>query len=149
MESQTRVSKRAPREFRNWRVQGNPPTLRKPFANPVPTLRQPFANLSPTLCQPFLPTFSANPSPTPSFRGPQALVQRHGLTASWEEPSHHSVTDLRFSVILKAVLVMTATPLKLNPLFRVPTPFFAVWQWLRMGWPLRSHMTTHASKKVS
>ena len=48
MESQTRVSKRVPREFRNWRVQGNPPTLRQPFANP-------------------LPTFSANPSPTPIF----------------------------------------------------------------------------------
>ena len=64
MESQTRVSKRAPREFRNWRVQGNPLTLRQPFANPSPTLRQPFANL---FCQPFLPTFSANPSPTPSF----------------------------------------------------------------------------------
>ena len=56
MESQTSVSKRAPREFRNWRVQGNLLTLRQPFANPVPTLRQPFANLSPTLCQPFLPT---------------------------------------------------------------------------------------------
>ena len=53
MESQTRVSKRAPREFRNWRVQGNPltpsPTLRQPCANPSPTLRQPFANL---FCQP-------------------------------------------------------------------------------------------------
>ena len=56
MESQTSVSKRAPREFRNWRVQGNPLTLRQPFANPVPTLRQPFDNLSPTLCQPYLPT---------------------------------------------------------------------------------------------
>ena len=53
MESQTRVSKRAPREFRNWRVQGNPLTLRQRCANP-------------------LQTFSANPSPTPSFRGPQA-----------------------------------------------------------------------------
>ena len=49
MESQTRVSKRAPREFRNWRVQGNPLTLRQPFANPSPTPRQPFANL---FCQP-------------------------------------------------------------------------------------------------
>ena len=48
MESQTNVSKRVPREFRNWRVQGNPPTLRQPFANP-------------------LPTFSANPSPAPPF----------------------------------------------------------------------------------
>ena len=52
MESQTSVSKRAPREFRNWRVQGNPLTLRQPFANPSPTPRQPFANP--------LPTFSAN-----------------------------------------------------------------------------------------
>ena len=79
MESQTRVSKRAPREFRNWRVQPNPPTLCQPFANlvanPLPTLRQPFANP--------LPTFSANPSPNPSFCGPQAPVQRHGLTVSW------------------------------------------------------------------
>ena len=50
MESQTHVSKRAPRrEFRNWRVQGNPPSL---SANPLPTLRQPFANP--------LPTFAAN-----------------------------------------------------------------------------------------
>ena len=38
-------------------------------------IRQPFANP--------LPTFSANPSPTLSFRGPQAPVQRHGLTVSW------------------------------------------------------------------
>ena len=48
--------------------------------------RQPLANSSPTLCQPFanpLPTFSANPSPIPSFRKPQAPVERHGLTASW------------------------------------------------------------------
>ena len=49
MESQTRVSKRAPRQFRNWRVQGNPLALRQPCANPSPTLRQPFANL---FCQP-------------------------------------------------------------------------------------------------
>ena len=33
----------------NCRVQGNPPTLRQPFANPSPTFRQPFANL---FCQP-------------------------------------------------------------------------------------------------
>ena len=45
MESQTSVSKRAPRELQNWRAQGNPPTLCQPFANP-----------SPTPCQPFLPT---------------------------------------------------------------------------------------------
>ena len=51
MESQTSVSKRAPREFRTWKVQGSPLTLRQPCANPVPTLRQPFANS--------LPTFSA------------------------------------------------------------------------------------------
>ena len=46
-------------------------------ANPLPTLCQPCANPSPTIRQPFanpLPTFSANPSPTPSFRGPQATV---------------------------------------------------------------------------
>ena len=48
MESQTRISKPALREFRNWRVRKS--------ANPSPTLRQLFANLSPTLCQPFLPT---------------------------------------------------------------------------------------------
>ena len=62
------------------------PTLCQPFANPSPTLRQPFANPSPTLRQPFaspLPTFSANPSPSPSFRGPQALVKRHKSAASW------------------------------------------------------------------
>ena len=46
MESQTRSSKRPPRELQSWRVQGNA----------SPTLCQPFANLSPTLCQPFLPT---------------------------------------------------------------------------------------------
>ena len=63
MESQTRVSKRAPRKFRDWRVQGNPPTLRQPFANPLPTF-----SANP------LPTLSAIPSPTPSFRGPQAPV---------------------------------------------------------------------------
>ena len=51
--------------------------IHQPFANPSPTPRQPLANPSPTLRQPFanpLPTFSANPSPTPSFRGPQAPV---------------------------------------------------------------------------
>ena len=58
MESQTRSSKRAPRELQSWRVQGNPPTLTRctlcePLASPVPTLRQPVANP--------LPTFSANP----------------------------------------------------------------------------------------
>ena len=59
MESQTRVSRRAPREFRTWRVQGNPPTLRQPCANPSPTLRQPFANL---FCQtPLQPPLSVNP----------------------------------------------------------------------------------------
>ena len=57
--------------------------IRQPFANPSPTPRQPFANPSPTFRQP-LPTFSASPSPTPSFRGPQAPVQRHGLTVSWK-----------------------------------------------------------------
>ena len=31
MESQIQSSKRAPRELQNWRVQGNPPTLRQPF----------------------------------------------------------------------------------------------------------------------
>ena len=66
MESQTWSSKRVLRELKNWRVQGNP----------SPTLCQPFANLS--------LTFSANPSPSPSFRGPQAPVQKRGLTASWE-----------------------------------------------------------------
>ena len=70
MESQTLVSKWAPREFQNWGVQGNPLTLCQPFANPVPTLRQPCANPSPTLCQPF-----ANPVPTlrhpsPTFANP-------------------------------------------------------------------------------
>ena len=45
MESQTRLSKRAPREFQNWRVQGNLLTLRNPFANLSPTFRQPFVNL--------------------------------------------------------------------------------------------------------
>ena len=55
----TRVSKRAPREFRNWRVQGNPLTLRQPFANLSPTFRQPFANP--------LPTFSAKPLSKPLF----------------------------------------------------------------------------------
>ena len=30
-----------------------------------------FAKPSPTFRQPFLPTFSANPSPSPSFRGPR------------------------------------------------------------------------------
>ena len=49
MESQTQSSTRAPRELQNWRVQGNPPTLRQPCANPSPTFRQPFANL---FCQP-------------------------------------------------------------------------------------------------
>ena len=81
MESQTSVSKRAPREFRNWRVQvpGNPLTLRQPFANPLPTLRQPFANLLPSLCQPFLPT---------PLQAPLSVDPRHwfrdGITASWK-----------------------------------------------------------------
>ena len=68
---------------------------RQPFANPLPTLRQPCANPSPTLRQPFanpLPTFSANPSPSPSFRGPQALVEKHGLTASWFLAEQDSIT---------------------------------------------------------
>ena len=70
---QTRSSKRAPRELQNWRVQGN---------------RQHCANPSPTLCQPFaspLPTFSANPSPSPSFRGPQARVKtrKRFLHSGW------------------------------------------------------------------
>ena len=71
-ESQTQSSKRASRELQNSRVQGYPPTLRQPFVNPSPTFRQPFR-------QPFLPT--------PSFRGPQAPVLRHGLTASWKRPT--------------------------------------------------------------
>ena len=63
--------KRALSDLQNWRVQGNPPTLDQPFANPVPTLRQPFANLS--------PTFSANPSPSsPSFRGPRCAFRNTG-----------------------------------------------------------------------
>ena len=53
MESQTRVSKRAPREIpklEGARKSANSlPTLRQPCANPSPTLRQPFANL---FCQP-------------------------------------------------------------------------------------------------
>ena len=66
MESQTSVSKWVPREFRNWRVQGNPLTLfRQPFAN---LFCQPLANLSPTLCQPFRPT----PLQPPLSVGPQA-----------------------------------------------------------------------------
>ena len=64
MESQTRVSKRAPQEFRNWRVQGNPLTLRQPFANP-----------SPTLCQPFLPT----PLQPPLSVDPRHLFRDTGL----------------------------------------------------------------------
>ena len=58
MESQTRssnYSKQALRELQDWRVQGNP----------VPTLRQPFNPL---------PTFSDDPSLSPSFCGPQAQV---------------------------------------------------------------------------
>ena len=66
MESQTRVSKRAPREFRSWRVQGNPPTLCQPFANPLPTLCQPFANPSPTFRQPFAHLF-CQPLSNPLF----------------------------------------------------------------------------------
>ena len=83
-QSQTRFSKQALRELKNWRVQGNPPTLCQPCANPSPTFRQPFTNLFcqpflPTFsanlfCQPFLPTFSANPSPSSFFRGPQPPV---------------------------------------------------------------------------
>ena len=90
MKSQTSDSKRAPREFRNWRVQGNPltlcqpfanppPTLRQPSANPSPTLRQPFANPSPTLCQPLLPT----PLQAPLSVGPRHPFGDTGLTASW------------------------------------------------------------------
>ena len=49
MESQTRVSKRTPREFpklESARKSANPlPTPRQPFANPSPTFRQPLANL--------------------------------------------------------------------------------------------------------
>ena len=56
MESQTRSSKRAPRELQHWRVQANPPTLCQPSANPI---CQPFANPS--------PTFSANPLSNPLF----------------------------------------------------------------------------------
>ena len=64
MESQTSVSKRVPREFRNWRVRGNPlPTLRQPFANPPPTLRQPFAHL---FCQPLSNLF-CQPLSNPLF----------------------------------------------------------------------------------
>ena len=33
---------------KDWRVQGHPPTLCQPFADPWPTLRQPCANPSPT-----------------------------------------------------------------------------------------------------
>ena len=56
----TRSSKRALREMQSWRVQE---TLRQPFANPAPT-------------------FSANPSPSSSFRGPQSPVQKRGLAVS-------------------------------------------------------------------
>ena len=66
MESQARSSKRAPRELQSWRVQESPPTLCQTFTNPVPTRRQPFPNP--------LPTFSANPSLSSSFRGPQSRV---------------------------------------------------------------------------
>ena len=58
--------KRAPRELQNWRVQGNPPTLCQPFANPSPTHRQPFANPSPTSRQPFASLF-CQPLSNPLF----------------------------------------------------------------------------------
>ena len=72
-ESQTCSSKRALRDLKTWRVQGNPPTLCQPFANPSPTLCQPLGqpcgNPSPNLCQPFLSTplqapFSMGPTET-------------------------------------------------------------------------------------
>ena len=59
MESQTQSSKRAPRELQSWRVQGNPRSLCQPSANPPPTLRRPFADP--------LPTFSANLFSKPLF----------------------------------------------------------------------------------
>ena len=55
IESQTSVSKRVPREFRYWRVQGNPLTLCQPFANPSPTLGQP------CLPTPLQPPLSVDP----------------------------------------------------------------------------------------
>ena len=47
-------------------VQGNPLTLRQPFANPSPTLCQPFANPSPTFYQPFANLF-CQPLSNPLF----------------------------------------------------------------------------------
>ena len=83
MESQTSVSKRAPREFRNWRLQGNPLTLRQPLANPVPPLCQPLANLSPTssanlFCQPLLPT-PLKPHPFPWTPGTRLEMLVNGF----------------------------------------------------------------------
>ena len=89
MESQTQSSKRAPRELQNWRVQGNPPTLHQPYANPLPTLRQPFSF--------FLVTFSANPSPgaqralrgilMPRGKNGLPTVSRQFLTRNYPHPN--------------------------------------------------------------
>ena len=100
MESQTSVSKRAPWEFRNWRVQENPPTLRQRFANPLPTLRQPFASLSPTLCQPFLPTPLQPPlsvEPSHWFRDLLSLANLHAHKTRKNDPEspHESLRAAR------------------------------------------------------
>ena len=84
---------------------------RKP-ANPLPTLRQPFANPSPTFRQLFQP-FLQNPSPSLSFRGPQALVWKHILTHDLGESEKH----LRQTIARKMELDADLKPFKNEPSF--------------------------------
>ena len=85
MESQVRSSKRPLGNCNlSWRVQGNPPALCQPFANPLPTLRQPFANPSPTFRQPLSKLLFP-------------WAPNHRLTASWLLGSTEGPRNVTFS----------------------------------------------------
>ena len=139
MESQTSVSKQAPRELQNWRVQGNPLTLRQPFANPVPTLCQqgvfaekgahvhgkwgsapppppkfPIHRLAPPpLLEDPLPLgFSVKPPPPPGERGAGARGRRGPIYRENEPPFRRK----RLQPFANPLPSFSANP--------SPTPFF-------------------------
>ena len=86
---ETRVSKRAPRKFLNWRVQGNPLT-----ANPSPTFRQPFADL---LCQPLSkPLFPWAPGTRLETRVNGFLENAQEKEKKRPKWSHYIATSLAF-----------------------------------------------------
>ena len=84
MESQTSVSKQAPREFRNWRAQG---TLRQPFVNPFPTF-----SANPSFGQPF-PNLFCQPLSNPLFRGPPGTRLETRVNVRGEKKTNKQKTN--------------------------------------------------------